>query len=763
MTQPTRSAEGRVTWFPVRHHSPAAARLVRALIAERRPAAVLIEGPSDFNDRMAQLALPHRLPIAIASSVLGGDGIRRGAIYPFCTWSPEWQAIRGGLAAGAEVRFIDQPWAALAEASPVAHRWGDHELRRGRALAEVCARFGADDFDDLWDTLVEVHPDLTLDDYLTRAGMLCAYLRELNGELGAGLPPVDADREAFMAARIGEALARLDGEVVVVTGGYHTEAVRALVGAGPRPVPDAGGEGGLIALAPYAYEALDNLAGYEAGMPNPGFYDAVWADREAGRTGTWERLLAEVAAELRRRDQVVSPADLIAVATTARGLAALRGHAEPWRTDLLDGISGALVKDELTVGAGHPLLDAVAALFRGGARGALAEETPLPPLVVEAKRRLEELDLTPGHTERSVRLDLTVARDLDRCRLLHALAVLDVGGLTRTGGADLTRRAELTSLVEQWRLAWSPTFEADLIAASFYGPTIAEATAARLAERARRLERAAEPAARLLVDACLAGVADLSGELAARLAELLATDPDFAGVSAALGHLVFLYRYDPVLGVRGRADLGALLAAAMDRALWLVEANTHGEGGRAVAGVATLLEAFERCADTLGRDRDELIVVLDRVAADRGQVPVVRGAALGALWTLAATGTDEVVAELAGFALPDRLGDFLTGLFQLAREVVPRRPELVGAVDQLVVGYSREEFLEALPGLRLAFSAFTPRERHHLASTIVGADEEPRPLTALAVTAETAAAVLAFEARLAETLTVHGLRGSRHG
>ena len=48
------------------------------------------------------------------------------------------------------------------------------------------------------------------------------------------------------------------------------------------------------------------------------------------------------------RNQQISAADLIAAETTARGLAALRGHAEVWRTDLVDGITGALVKEELT-------------------------------------------------------------------------------------------------------------------------------------------------------------------------------------------------------------------------------------------------------------------------------------------------------------------------------------------------------------------------------------------------------------------------------
>ena len=54
-----------VVFFPVRHHSPACARLVVEAMRRLKPAVLLVEGPADFNDRMPELALPHRLPIAI--------------------------------------------------------------------------------------------------------------------------------------------------------------------------------------------------------------------------------------------------------------------------------------------------------------------------------------------------------------------------------------------------------------------------------------------------------------------------------------------------------------------------------------------------------------------------------------------------------------------------------------------------------------------------------------------------------------------------
>ena len=153
---------------------------------------------------------------------------------------------------------------------------------------------------------------------------------------------------------------------------------------------------------PTTYERLDGLSGYDAGMPSPGFYHAVWESRagEGGEVGggregpdrlAYQGLLERAVGEVRARGQPVSTADLIAVQALAAGLAALRGHEEVWRRDLVDGISGALVKDEVVRGLVHPLLEAVYEVFRGRERGALASGTALPPLVLDIRRRLEAL------------------------------------------------------------------------------------------------------------------------------------------------------------------------------------------------------------------------------------------------------------------------------------------------------------------------------------------------------------------------------------
>ncbi len=106
-----KSGLDRVSFVPIRHHSPACALAVRAAARDLRPCEILIEGPHDFTPQMDQLALPHRLPIAIYSYIREADGATSGAYYPFCRYSPEWQALEAARELGVPARFIDLPWA----------------------------------------------------------------------------------------------------------------------------------------------------------------------------------------------------------------------------------------------------------------------------------------------------------------------------------------------------------------------------------------------------------------------------------------------------------------------------------------------------------------------------------------------------------------------------------------------------------------------------------------------------------------------------
>lgn len=72
-------------------------------------------------------------------------------------------------------------------------------------------------------------------------------------------------------------------------------------------------------------------------------------------------------------------------------------------------------------------------------------------------------------------------------------------------------------------------------------------------------------------------------------------------------------------------------------------------------------------------------------------------------------------------------------------------------------------FLTALPSLRLAFTYFTPREKHHMGLTLLEAlgFRTQQPLTLLEVTPAAMARAVALESRLFEAVKRYGLRGAR--
>src|SRR5439155_5379297 len=285
---------------------------------------------------------------------------------------------------------------------------------------------------------------------------------------------------------------------------------------------------------------------------------------------------------------------------------------------------------------------------------------------------------------------------------------------------DLAARDDLARVWERWRVTWSPDFHARCIEAARYGSTLGEAASARLAEQARAIERDAGAAALLPLNAALAGLVAEADALRERVQQLVRADADFFSVTAALGHLLYLYRYDAVLQTAGQGEVGALLKETFGRGLWLLESlgQVSGKDKELIAGIRALLETFEHCEALLSLDRDAFVDDLHRVGSDRAQGPLLRGATIGARWSLGAADTSQVMEVLQLFLDPDHLGDFLTGLFALAREQVQRQRDLLLSIHEVLIRYGSEDFLAALPALRLAFTYFTPREKHHMALTL---------------------------------------------
>ncbi|MEJ5996724.1 DUF5682 family protein [Corynebacterium sp. H130] len=710
-----------IDFFGVRHHSPTGALLVAERIRTRPPAAVLIEGPTEFNEHMPELALDHTLPIMIYSWAPDGEG-RRGVYYPLSSYSPEWQAIRTAAERNIPVRFIDAPFYLKSRNAESSAKIPDDLLRR----------LGVDDIDAAIDELIDIQADLSYAEYCTRMETFGAMLRSTD--------EATLSRERFMADRIRETMAETNGTILVICGAAHIEGLRTELARHTEPSPwhpPTDPRYGC-ALTPTSYAALDALRGYRAGQPNPGFYAALFDDRSHGIHHTAERLLRTLISDLRNRNQRVSVADAIAVLTSAKGLAALRGHPEVWRTDLLDAMTMCLVKDDR--GQQHPLVAHIEELLRGNEVGALAAGSTRPPFVIGVLEELQRFGLMPQVEARV--LQLNVRDSPAQSQLLHSLGTLGVVGFVLDTDPDLTG-------AELWRIEWSPQFESTLVEASRYGGSREEAVTTRVLESLAKVEDDPERVAELLLAAVRCGVVSLIQKVRSRCEELIATSTELPALAKALETLVDVHRFRNFAFVESPAvgDLIGVGHRRFSELLLALPPAAPDASKPVIDAILSSVAVLERCADV------SLSIALWRSAMEAttknpSQPTAVRGAATGALWVMSNDESCEsITTALKEISDPANVGDFVYGLLRVARELVVRKPEFVAALDAAITDMGQEDFLAALPGLRLAFSAYPPRERAGIAVQVLG-EQASTAMQAFDATVEEAAQVMAWEENL---------------
>lgn len=761
------------TFIGVRHHSPACARLVRDTIRTLRPAHVLVEGPADMNDRMNEVLLNHELPVAIFTSYR--DDVRHHASWsPLCGHSPEWVALTEGSAIGAEVRFIDLPAWHPAFASR-ANRYSDAERRHTAAIERLCSIYAVDNVDTLWDHLFEIDPDDTIAEQLT------AYFDLVRGDAIAS--DEDTEREAHMAEWVRAALADArDRSVVVITGGFHRPALIARLASEPTtktsswpaiPAFPPGAVGGSY-LVPFSFKRLDAFDGYQSGMPSPRYYQRLW---EAGPEAAGDDIVHAVVHRLRARRQPVSTADLIGARSLARGLARLRGHPAPSRADILDGLVSALVTDALDqplpwTGRGQlapgtdPVVVEMVAALAGDVVGRLHPDTPHPPLVASVEAELERHQIPErGRLD----LDLTVDSDLARSRVLHRLRSLGLPGYTRRSGPA---PGLPPTLGEHWDIERSDMWLPSLIEAGSYGATLDSAAAAALGDAFATAGSDPEGIAHVLFDATLCGLDELSEQVLERAAGLVACVTELSGLGVLLATTLGLWRHDRLFGAAGSPALASVIASSTTRALWLVEGIRGGpapaDDGRLHALVA-VRDVVVHAEAIIHTPRDAVAAVFHRSAAS-DRPPDLRGAAVGMAWVLAEgePGSNESLdSAVRGAALVATLGDFLAGLFAIAREQVlaGADPGVLGILDEVLSSMHEDDFLVAIPSLRLAFSWFPPREREAIATRLLerrGVKGSARSLLRLAADPSVLAHARAVESRVDDLLEREALLSAAH-
>ena len=762
------SKPAQVEIIGVRHFSPACARLVRARIKAFCPQQVLIEGPSDFNARIAELTLGHQLPVALFCYA---DAQQSYA--PFADNSPEWQALLGAQDAGVTAKFIDLPyWHPNGRGR--ADRVGDLDARQRWHARELllAKRFQVDGTDALWDHLFEQAMPVE---------MLQARLERYFTELRAGEPGDASDiaREAFMAGHIAKAAVE-NTRILVVCGGWHAPELQRLWPQASVPEdfsPEQFGIGrsGNFVI-PYSDRRLEAYSGYGAGMPSPGYYRKSFIE---GPELAAQDAFAQIVTRLRAHKQVISTASLIAAQLKIDLLANLRGHATPLRADVLDGLLDAIAQDALSApppwtrssAAGltmqdDPSVRAALLALTGAAVGVLAIGTPMPPLVFEVEELLQTLQLNGA---RSVTLDRRRPQDALPAQTLWRLHILSISGLhlEKCAAPDAARQLSADHYFQElWQLSETDARRPELIEAGAWGATLAQAALNRFAQHLGEVN-AIDELADLLVTAVRAGFSAWVDSLLAKL-DVAVDSCHTHGPLGLAGLRLMRLAQQGFWGFDCGALLSPVLACIQARVLWLIDglSGAHAPMDSADIDALRLIDAWFSYAahdnqnENKNTNQTALSRSLARIAHNPDAPPSLRGASFGVLWRNGDLPEAEnaLADTLRAFSSLAALGDFLSGLFALARSECGRNDRLLSALNTVITAISADEFLIGLPALRQAFHFFPPRERAQIAKIIASLlKDDAADLLHLETSAENFAYAVALERRVQKLLQDYGL------
>lgn len=715
----------------IRHHGPGSARAVATALAELEPDIVLIEGPPEA-DKIVELAGSEEMEPPVALLAYAVDDSTRAAFWPFAVFSPEWQAIKYGLAAGVPVRFCDLP-----AAHQFASSGGDG--RRAASidpLATLANAGGYDDPERWWDDVIESR----------RGGaepftVIADAMRELrHDEEAVGR---EAQREAYMRTVLRKAIREGFERIAVICGAWHVPALEV-------PLPPATHDQRILkglpkrrvacTWVPWTHGRLAASSGYGAGITSPGWYHHLFTAPDQITT----RWLSKVAQVLRDEDLPVSSAHVIEAVRLADTLAALRERPLAGLSEVTEATRAVLC------GGNDVLLDLVTReAVVGELLGSVPGETPQAPVAADLAAQARRLRMKRDAAERVIELDLRKPNDLEKSRLLHRLRILGVHW--GVPAAD-DRRAQGT-FREMWRLTWDPGLEVELVAAGAHGTTVLGAATTVMLRQADDSSTLADLTA-ALEKSLLADLADAMPTLIQGVDTRAAADADVGHLMAALPALARSSRYGDVRGT-DTAGLAEVAGRMVSRICAGLGRTVHGLDPDAAAAVQELIDGVQDATVLLAEGvRSEWLNTLQGLSDRTSVPPLIRGRLTRLMLDTSRLPDHEVALRLGRALTPgtptaDAAG-YVEGFLAGGGLLLVHDERLLALVDAWLGAIPDDAFLEVLPLLRRTFGTFAAPERRSI-GTRARALADPAALVVADdndLDAELAASVLPVVAQL---------------
>ena len=700
--------------FGIRHHGPGSARSLAQGLAHFAPDVVLIEGPPDAENLIPWVS-DARLKPPVAMLVYNPKNLSQASFFPFAEFSPEWQAMKYGLAQNIPLRFMDLPMGIsfilkeqqatelFATAETAMQRKEDDPFRRMAALA------GYTDPERWWDALVERRaPEHPADPGPSIFPLLVHLMRTLRDDKTHSETPETLLREAYMRQTIRQA--QKDGfqRIAVVCGAWHSPALADTDRI--KASADAALLKGLKKVKtectwiPWSFDRLAAQSGYSAGIVAPGWYRILWEhEPRHSPAAIW---LARAAELLRQHDLPVSSAHVMEAARLAETLAVLRQTALPGLDELREAAVTVLCEGS------EKMLDLIdKQLVVGDLLGAVPDAMATTPLKADFEQQVRSCRLEKSTQEKSLELDLREAAHLRKSQFLHRVLLLELpwGKTTSTGDGKHGR------FHENWELKWLPDFEIRLIEAGVWGSTVEEAAVSRARRKVRQSENLSELVA--LLDAALkADLPAIVPDLLQKLRNLSALSRDVLLLADTLLPLAEVLRYGNARQIN-TDSISQLLEQLAPRVCLQLPAACIGVHEDVAIDILKKIMAVNRAFGILQvSDYESLwLQSLRQIYSSETSAPLISGLACRLLFDkkdLPAADTGDAMRYHLAPAQPTaEAAQWLDGFLNGSGLLLLHYPDLWDILNDWVRNLNDDFFREILPVLRRTFSRFTEPER----------------------------------------------------
>jgi len=753
----------KIIYFPVRHHSPIVSFQLIKLIKEYAPDTILIEGPSNINDIKEKLFTKKaKMPLAFYSISneeveieeedeegnikTKKENLRDAVYYPFAEFSPEYIAIKEALDKDIKTEFIDLHYINLKQYYTNYEKIvNDSYIAHSEYIKLLSEKLGVKNFNELWEDYFETnYHDQETSKYISDFYSFCYFSRKTY-DLETLINEGSLAREIYMTSRIIEA-SKKHKKVLVVTGGFHTPALMALVRDNKDlkfKLKDKGTIDNYV--IPYSYDRIDERSGYSAGILFPSYneellrklskFDIEKSDFSSPYEETIINFIHKLHKELRKNNDSGTIVNKMEAIRVMNELKYLRDKKSVTTKEMIDSIITAYAKGDDNI---NTIMKSLNKVLTGKKRGYYPYTKEDSPILLDFHEnlrvnRLEEsmdtkrIDIYPSKTEsqkkKSIFLHKMIFLNIEFAYLLVKNRN-QLGSYQSNENVYATNEGkgnflndDNTYLAELWEYGIKSNTYETLIESSLYGATIDEATIGKF-ESHWENSTSFRHSVGLYINMLKLEIKVNFTKKFIELKNILDNDMVLSSLTAGFTALHNFMKVEKLTNNHRFTEIYENTFDKIIKQLYFVDSLAFEEEELFSSDLKTIYSIISSDEEKL----DEFLEVIEALKIKLPENIQVLGSLDGILYNSKVITESDILTSFVqiinGVNNGENIAKYLKGIFLLSREIFILNNDFIKELNNFFRTIDENEFLELIPSLKQVFTFFSPTEQGKIAKNI---------------------------------------------